>query len=164
MSAPEDVATVEKCLQALGGGTGPDERAHIVTTFERLGLPGEVDEEEPLPGGDADRPQGPVGLVESLEVGGAGRPDQPPVERVGPGMVGALDGLGKPAGVLLTDPSAPVAADVEVRPVAAGPVPQHDHALAADLLHEPVARIGDPVFPPHAEPALEEDLLHLLRQ
>jgi ribosome-associated translation inhibitor RaiA len=36
MSAPEDVATVEQCLQALGGGTGPDDRAHIVSLFARL--------------------------------------------------------------------------------------------------------------------------------
>ena len=31
-----DVATVESCLQKLGGGLGPDDRAHIVDHWSRL--------------------------------------------------------------------------------------------------------------------------------
>jgi len=36
MNAPERVATVESCLQQLGGGLGPDDRSHVVTLFSRL--------------------------------------------------------------------------------------------------------------------------------
>ena len=65
--------------------------------------------------------------------------------------------LGELAGVLLADPGAAVAADVVVGPQRALPVPQHDDALLADRLGELVARIGEPVLPPHAEPALGEN-------
>ena len=132
--------------------------------LERLRPLGQVDEEEPLPAGDGDAVERPVGLVEALDIAGGGRADQAAVQGVGPGVVGALDGLGEPAGVLLAEPGAPVAADVVVRPVAARPVAQHDDALLPDLLEEVVARIGDPLLPADADPAPQEDALHLLRQ
>ncbi len=107
---------------------------------------------------------GQSALSKSLDVPGGGRADQPAVEGVGPGVVGTLDRLGEAAGVLLAEPGAPVPADVVERPVAARPVVQHDHALLADLLEEVLARLGDAVFTADADPALEEDLLHLLGQ
>ena len=134
------------------------------TPTEGLGVLRQVDEEEALPGRHRHRVERPVGLIEVLDVGRGGRPDEPAVERVGPGVVGALDRLGEAAGVLLAEPGASVAADVVIRPVSAGPVAQHDHALLPDHLQEIVARVGDAVLAPDADPPSEEDPFQLLGQ
>src|SRR5206468_11770249 len=68
------------------------------------------------------------------------------------------------AAVLLADPRAAMAADVVERPVPALAVAQDDDALLADLLREPVTRIGDPVLAADAEPALGENVFQLMAE
>ena len=132
--------------------------------LERLGLLGEVDEQEPFPGGHRHRVERPVGLVEVLDLVGGRRADEPAVEPVRPGVVGALDGAAELPAVLLADPGAAVAADVVVGAIRALAVPQHDDALLAHRLGEPVARVGQPVLAADAEPALGEDVFQLMAE
>src|SRR5256885_14510820 len=86
------------------------------TTLFRSRLAGEVQEQEPFPRGDGHGVERVVALVEALYVAHVRRADQGAVERVGPGVIGALDRLGEAPPRLLAQPGAPVAADVVERP------------------------------------------------
>ena len=55
-----------------------------------------------------------------------------------------------------------MAADVVEGANLAAPVPEDDDALEPDLSDEICARAGDLLFPAHAQPAAEKDLLPLL--
>jgi hypothetical protein len=69
-----------------------------------------------------------------------------------------LDGAAQVAGVLLAEAGAAVAADVVVGPVGTVALLEDDDALLADLLDEVVARGRQPILPPHAEPAPQENV------
>src|SRR2546425_8298054 len=130
--------------------------------FERLRLAGEVQEQEPFPRGDGHGVERVVALVEALYVAHVRRADQGAVERVGPGVIGALDRLGEAPPRLLAQPGAPVAADVVERPHDAVLSPHHDEALARDGPHHEVARVRELGGAAGAQPAPAEDALHLL--
>src|SRR5207237_2197235 len=103
-----------------------------------------------------------IALAEPLDVARGWRSDQPSVERIRPGVIGTLDGLGEPAAGLLAEPGAAVAADVVVGPDGAGPVAEEDNAFLPDGLEKIVPRVADPVLPPHAEPPSGKDPLRFL--
>ena len=95
----------------------PGEVVHEVAQLglERLDLAvGQVEEHEPLPGGRVDRPQPERLEAEVLEVLGVLGPDEPAVEVVDPGVVGALEADGG-AALPLLDRGATVAAHVVER-------------------------------------------------
>src|SRR5947208_15667794 len=102
-------------------------------------------------------------LVEPLDLTHVGCADELPVDRVGPGVVGALDRFREPAARLLAQPRAAVAAHVVKRAQGAVPPPDHDHALARDGAQHVVAGRGDVGRAADADPARREDALLLLR-
>src|SRR3989475_3830276 len=157
-------------VDAAGGAQGrdveprepADERRERLR--ERLGVRREVDREEPLPLGQREGVERVVPLVEALHLVHMGGADELAVERVGPGVVGALDRLGQVAPPLLTQPRPSVATDIVMRPQRAALVAQHDHALPRHVGQEVVPRLGELRGAAHAHPAASEDPLRLLRE
>ena len=60
---------------------------------QRLRVARQIDEQESFPCRERDRVQRIIPLVEARDLVHVGRADQRPVERVGPGVIGALDRL-----------------------------------------------------------------------
>src|SRR5919112_1614164 len=105
-----------------------------------------------------------VGLAEAFDIARGRSSDQTSVQRVGPGMIGALDGFGEAAAVLLAETSTTVSAHVIVRSNRAATIAKEDDAFGSDLLQEILAWLADPIFPAHAEPPLGKDPLELHRK
>ncbi len=128
---------------------------------ERLRLLGQVDEQEPLPLGQRDLMQRVVPLVEPRHLVHVRRPDQGPVERVGPRVIGALDRLGEAAPRRLAEPRAAVAAHIIEGAHRVVLTAYHDDALAAHALGRVIPRLGELGGAAHADPAPREDALPL---
>jgi hypothetical protein len=79
-------------------------------------------------------------------------------------MIGALDGLAEPAGVLLTEPGSAVSTHVVVGAYGSTPIPEQDDAFSPHLLQDVVAGFPDLIFPTDAEPAPRKDALELRRK
>src|SRR5688572_29186387 len=120
--------------------------------FERLRVPTQVDEQEPFPFVHGDRLERKVRLVEAFGLLHVGRTDQSSVGRVGPGVIGTLNGLAEASPGFLADAGAPMAADVVEGPERPLAVAQDDDALASDRLEEVLARLPDLLGTADAEP------------
>src|SRR4051794_26858066 len=72
-------------------------------------------------------------------------------------MVGALNGLRKPAGVLLAQAGPPVPADVIVGSKGPLSIAQDNDAFGSHLLEEVVSRRRQAIFPANTEPAPGKD-------
>ena len=126
---------------------------------QRFRLVGEVDEDEARPRVDGNRPE-PEGVAVDLVLADHRRSDQLPVERVGPGVVWALDRASHPARRgLLAQARSPVTADVVEAAQLLVLAPDDDGALPGDVGHEEIARLRSVVRAPHIEPVAEEDPL-----
>ena len=110
-----------------------------------------------------DRYEPEVLAVERFVAGDVGSADEATVQRVGPGVVHALDGGAGVAARLQAEPRAAVAADIEEGAQLAV-APAHDeHALPGQLDGLEVARRGERVGAADAGPHLTEEALLLAR-
>ncbi len=131
------------------------------------GLGTHVDEQEPRVRLDGDRVQRVVVPVERLVLVHVGRPDEPPVEVVGPRVIRALEGLvdvparAQPGLVEQLRPS--MGADVVEAAELAVPIARDDHGLAGHVANEEVARVRDLLRPADADPVAPPDALALVR-
>src|SRR5206468_9433554 len=126
---------------------------------ERQGVGIGMDEDERAPGPDRDREQRELRAVEAGLALGARSRTQRPVEVVGPGVVGALQGL--PPALALADERAAVPADVdEAAQLAVAPAHDDDRQLAG-VCGEERARLGDLVCAARVLPEAREDSLLL---
>ena len=131
---------------------------------ERLRLRGQADEQEALPLGQLGTDERVIVAIEALDLLHGGGDAEPPVQAVGPGMVGAPDRIGEPALRLRAEPRPPVPTDVEEGPGQAITAPDDEEALADDLGDVIGAGVGDQLGPAEAEPVAGEDPLHLLAE
>ena len=129
---------------------------------ERRPVLPEMNEEQALPGLEPRLDQPVLGLLEARHVGHVGRPEQPPVQAVGPGVVGTLDRLAETAPLLQAEQAPTVAADVVEGPRPPLPVGERDDALGAELEAEVAPRLADLGDVTGVEPASAEDPLPLL--
>src|SRR3989442_9317107 len=102
-----------------------------------------------------------VWFVEPRTLVHVGRPDQRPVERVGPRVIGALDRLGEAAALRLAQPCAAVAAHIIEGAHRAVLTAYHDDALAAHALGRVIPRLGELGGAAHADPTPPRDALPL---
>src|SRR5437762_13081150 len=105
---------VDGATRALSAGVEAAEAAEErrERTLERLRRARQIDEHKPFPFGERDALEWIVPFVEArhfVHVRGA---DQRAVERVRPGVVGALDRLGQAPSLRLTQPGAAMAAHI----------------------------------------------------
>ena len=125
-------------------------------------LAGEVDEDEPLPDVDVDRPQGGRRAVDLVLLDHR-RGHERPVEGVAPRVVGAAQVGAHLALLVVADPGAAVPADVVEGADLLVLAADDQDALAGDLDAQPGAGLGDPFGSPDVDPVAVEDPLRVDR-
>ncbi len=110
--------------------------------LERLGVRGQIEEDPPLPQGQGHRPQRIVLFAERLDLVHERGAGQLAVERIGPRVVAALNGLRKRPGRLVDEAGPAVAADVVVRVDVPRVVSEHDDTFRVDVEEEIRAGLG----------------------
>ena len=133
---------------------------HVLAERRRDVLVREAQEDEPLPRLAADRLEPERLEAEVLEVLGVLGPDEPAVEVVDPGVVGALE-ADRGAALALLDRGATVAADVVERADDVVLATHEQELLAQHVPKDEAARSRDLLGPPDRDPVAEEDLLPL---
>ena len=130
----------------------------------RLGR-GQVHEQEPAVGLRTDAEQRMLRAIEALVLVDVGRPDEPSVEVVRPGVVRALEDLVDVAAARLVveELGATVGTHVVERADLAGVVAREHDRLAGEVAHEVVPGSRDLLGPADADPVAEPDALALVR-
>ena len=113
---------------------------HHLRHRRRAGL--ERDEQEAVPFLDRDRHQPQLVRLQPRIFGAVRHPDQPPVARIGPGVIRAGQHLGA-SGAAIDQPRPAMAAHVGEAARHAIIPANDDHALAEIIEAAPVARLGD---------------------
>ena len=101
-------------------------------------------------------------LVEPFDFVHMRRADQAAIERVGPGVIGALNRFGQPARGRFAQPGTAVATHVVVRATLTGLIAQNDDALAGDFYQEVIARGRERRIAADADPVSTENPLLLV--
>src|ERR1700690_3152149 len=90
--------------------------------------------------------------------------NEAPVESVGPTVIAALDPSGEMSFGAGADACTAMPAYVEERPHRATPVTSNDDAFARDLAHKIVARRGNLVSAPGADPRIAIEALEFIAE
>ncbi len=130
---------------------------------QRRGAGIERDEDEALPGLEADRHERVLGGLEVLEVVGVLGSLEHALQVVSPGVIRTLE-AGDPAARLLEDRRAAVATDVVKRAESVVAAPDHHHALARQTPQEVLAPSACLILAADADPLTAEPVLLLERE
>jgi hypothetical protein len=121
----------------MPGQIGLDDLGHLVDVIGRGGA--EADEDQPADDAEVHRTQGEAGPVEAGSLDACG--DEFTRRRVGP-LVVAADDVAHRAGQVVEQPSAPVTADIVMRPDLTVVIADDDDRVGADVDREIVTGLG----------------------
>ena len=119
---------------------------------ERVGVSAEIDEDVPVPDIGKNLIQGIIFAAEAFV--GVWSSDQAAVEAVGPSVVAALNPPGKMSFCVGANAGATMTADIEESPQRVISVTCNYDAFTGDVAQKVVARLGNPVGTPGADPVV----------
>ena len=85
------------------------------------------------------------------------RAQKSPIEAIGPGMIGALNGLMKLTARLLTNPCSTVPTNVVIRVDLSGPIAHDDHTFRGNWHQKIISGGGQIILVPDTKPLREKD-------